>query len=305
MNRLPTQTASTRQAHRLPARLRGEVAPVLRVRGRVWGRVWGVAAVLAVATLGSTFGSFASGALAEDGSVGRPLETIIASPEAKNDRAGAPNGNSLVGIKTDAANDVAKRNRLIDRMADQLAASEVDCGQNLALTTKLADTKATLNDIAGRIARATDVKTARAAAAELFPATRVYTVVVPQVEVALACGRLRVQIVRLDARLAAASRLVDANKNAADANGASALVPVAQSALRSVPDLSSISAATAVLLPDRGDAAVASTNDKVITQARAQLKAADAAVDVAAKSVRDLEKATESFRKKRPPSKNK
>jgi hypothetical protein len=238
-------------------------------------------------------------AIAEDGSVGRPLEQVVASPEAKNDRSGAPSGNGLVGIKTAAANDVAKRNRLIDRLADQLVAAEVDCGQNLALTTRLADTKATLNDIAGRIARATDAKTARTAAAELFPATRVYTVVTPQVEVALACGRLRVQVERLNDRLAAASQLVEANKAAAEASGAVALVAVSQTALRSVPDLSAISAATAVLLPDRGDAALAAANDKTITQARAQLKGADAAVDAAVKGVRDLEKATEAFRKKK------
>jgi hypothetical protein len=251
----------------------------------------------AAIAIGGLIGASTLPAVAQE--AGNQLEQVMNSPEAKNDRAGAPTGNNLVGIKTAAANDVAKRKRLLDRLTNQLAAAEVDCGQNVALATRLAETEAVLDGIAGQIAAATDVKTARAAAGELYPNTRVYSLVAPQVEVALSCARAEAQVDRLEARITSLQQWADANKSVPDAAAVSAAVPTLIASLKTVPSLVPTSAAVAVLLPDRGDATIANNNAAALTQARAQVKANDAALDATTKAVREAEKLSDRLGKRK------
>ena len=53
-------------------------------------------------------------AWAQDDSGTPGIDNIVNSPEAKNDRSGAPSGNNLVALKTNAATDVVTHQRRVD-----------------------------------------------------------------------------------------------------------------------------------------------------------------------------------------------
>ncbi len=249
----------------------------------------GVSLVLVLGVVG------VDGANAEDGS---DLDQVVNSTDAKNDRSGAPSGNSLVALKTNAATDVAKRHRVLDRLETELTASQVDCGSNAELTTLIADSAVVLNEIAGRIAAATDMKVAKAAASELFPATRVFAVVQPQVQVSLICASAVVQSQQLQARITAGSTALDAIKTTPEAQAAFAQGAAASATLKLVPSLGPAAASVAVLLPDRGDQTVATANLAAISAARTQVRAADVALLSSERSVREFERLAEVAKKR-------
>jgi hypothetical protein len=222
-----------------------------------------------------------------------PLDSALNSDDAKKDRNGAPNGNTLVLLKTAAASDVAKRQRVLDRRTNDLNTAPADCGQNAVLVTRVADTSVVLNEIAGRIAAATELKIAKAAAAELFPATRVFTVVNPQVEVAMRCAELVVQTQRLLVRVATQQTVLEAMKQTPEAQAALAQLSAANTAIKGIPSLAAASQSVATLLPDKGDVTITNNNAAAFESVKRQVKDADQSLDGAARAVKDLERMTE------------
>jgi hypothetical protein len=257
-----------------------------------------IGSVALMCVLAMSVGVSTSPAWAQEDPGNGSIDAIINSPEAKNDRNGAPTGNNLIAMKTNAATDVSKRQRLLDRLADELGSAPVDCGQNAALATRVADTGVVLSEVAGRIASATELKAAKSAASELFPKTRVFSLVQPQVKVALHCGELAQQVLVLNGRIVAAQQTLESLKPTPEVAAATAQIGLAQSAVKTVPSLAQASAAVATLLPDEGDATVANANAAAIGTARTQVNQAEAIRDTAAKTVKDLERSVEQARKK-------
>ncbi len=255
----------------------------------------GLVAVVLVALLGVRG---AASALAEDQPSLGSIEQVLTSDDYKKDRNGGPNGNTLVVLKTAAASDVAKRQRTLDRLTADLQSASVDCGPNAGLVTHIADTSVVLNEIAGRIGAATDLKAAKAAAAELFPATRVFTVVSPQVEVALVCGDVVTQSQRLQARIATAQLSVEPVKSNPEAQGAINQITVASAAVKAIPSLAQASESVADLVADKGDVTIANNNAAAFETVRRQVKEAAQALDVASKSVKELERLVDVALKK-------
>ncbi len=272
--------------------------PVHRGRfgvGGLFSRSMRSAVVALVVAIG--FGSgLGSVAVAQDEVTS--IDQIMNSAEAKNDRTGAPAGNNLIALKTSAATDVSKRQRVLDRLSVELGEADVDCGQNAVLATQVADTGVVLNEIAGRIAAATDMKTARAAAAELFPKTRVFSLVQPQAKIALRCGDLAQQVLVLNGRIVAVQQAIESLKATPEVSAAQAQVVVASAAVKAIPTLAPASASVSGLLPDLGDATVANNNAATLNTARTQVNQAEALHDVAVKAVKDLERLTDQARKK-------
>ncbi len=234
-------------------------------------------------------------ARAEDGA---GIDQVLNSADAKNDRSGAPSGNNLVALKTNAATDVAKRQRILDRLENELAAATVDCGSNAELTTVLADSSVVLNEIAGRIAAATDMKVARAAASELFPATRVFSVVLPQVQVSLICGSTVAQTQQLQGRITAGIGTLEPLKAFPETQTALAQAGAAATTLKAIPSLGPAAGTVALLLPDRGDQTVAAANLAAISAARTQVRAAETALNTSERSVREFERLVEIAKKR-------
>jgi hypothetical protein len=252
--------------------------------------------VLLAVLLAGVTGQSLSPAWADDQTPG--FEQVLNSDDAKKDRVGAPNGNTLVLLKTAAASDVAKRQRVLDRLAGDLSDVQLDCGQNAALTTRVADTAVLLTEIAGRIAAATEMKVAKAAAAELFPTTRVFSVVNPQVEVALICGDVLAQSQRLQARFAAVQLILEPIKAAPEAQNALAQSAVANAAVKAIPSLATASQSVAGLLPDKGDVTVANNNAAAFDAIKRPIREAVQAVDSASKLVKELERLADLAAKK-------
>jgi hypothetical protein len=262
---------------------------------RLTHRLVGISVALVLG--GSSLG-IATSAWAQDDPGAGGIDNVINSPEAKNDRSGAPSGNNLVALKTNAATDVSKRQRVLDRLTDDLGAAPVDCGQNGVLAIRVADTGVVLNEVAGRIASATEMKSARSAASELFPKTRVFSLVQPQAKVALHCGELAEQVLILNGRIVAAQQTLDLLKPTPEVAAATAQIATAQAAVKAIPSLAQASASVAALLPDEGDVTVANNNAAAINTARTQVNQAEALGDAAVKSVKDLERSVEQARKK-------
>jgi hypothetical protein len=226
------------------------------------------------------------------------VDEIVNSADGKKDRTGAPSGGNLVALKIDAATDVAKRQRILDRLAADLAASPADCGSNAALTTRVADTSVVLNEIAGRIAAATDMKVAKAAAGELFPATRVLSLVLPQVGASLSCASSLSQVQQLQARVAQGVASLDAVKTTPEGQAAIVQGGAASAALKAVPLLAPTANAVAPLLPDQGDPGVLASNAAAIATARTQVRAAEAAMQSAERAVREFDRLSELAKRK-------
>ena len=254
--------------------------------------------VAAALSLSLVFGvGLGTGSARAEDSTG--FDQVLNSNDAKNDRSGAPSGSNLVALKTDAATAVAKRQRVLDRLSNELSDASVDCGANAELTTTIADSSVVLNEIAGRIAAATDMKVAKAAASELFPATRVFALVLPQVQVSLICASTVAQTLQLQARISAGTLALDPIRSTIEAQAALAQGTVAAgAALKSVPSLGPAATGTAQLVPDRGDPVVAAANAAALNAARTPVRAADAALVAAERSVREFERLAELAKKR-------
>ena len=257
------------------------------VAGKRFGRVLTLS--LVVGLLGGL-----APARADDGA----FDQVLNSNDAKNDRTGAPSGGSLVALKTGAATDVAKRQRVLDRLSTELGNSPIDCGANAELTTKIADSSVVMNEIAGRIAAATDMKTAKAAASELFPATRVFSLVLPQVQVSLFCASAVVQTQQLQARITGGNTSLEALKGTAEVQAALVAGATAAGTLKIVPSLGQTATTLAPLSPDKGDAAIAAANLAALNASRVQVRAVESALDTADRQVREFERLADLAKRK-------
>jgi hypothetical protein len=260
---------------------------------------WRTVAVCALAAIAS--GS-TTAVWAQEDQGGSGIDAVLNSAEAKSDRSGAPNGGNLIALKTNAATEVSKRQRVLDRLSDQLGSAPIDCGQNGILATRAADTGVVLNEVAGRIAASTELKAARSAAAELFPKTRVFALVQPQVKVALHCGELAQQTLVLNGRIVAAQQTLDSLKPTPEVAAIVSQITSAQAAVKGIPSLATASESVADLLPDQGDATVANNNAAALNTARTQINQAVAVSDAATKTVKDLERSVDQVRKKQAAS---
>ncbi len=221
------------------------------------------------------------------------LESILNSSDAQQEKKTQIAPDTLAAIKARAAEAIAKRQRDLASWTAKVTSQTTDCGQNAASLTRIGAAQAGLVTLGTSLAAATTPEAAKPLYQQIFTHQRVYLVVSPAVNVAIACDKQWARGAKQTTTIAELNTKITAAK-AKGINTATAEALLAQVAPVIATGKTTSAAAAASLTglaADQGVEATKAANAAAVDAAKAQIKLADASFDKAADLLKQTAKA--------------
>lgn len=224
--------------------------------------------------------------------VSEPIVQSQVGPEAQSEAASSKSAapTNLADLKAKGAAEIAKRQRTLNDLAAKLGAQTTDCGSNATMTNEVRNSSVSLATVGVNLAGATDPVAAKALFRSIFNDHRIYLLVAPKAGKVFRCNAILARSVALAKSGVALQVSLDAAKASGVDTTAAQAAKNAGVALLGTVNVSTVLTPIMGLLPDKGVDSIQASNT-------AALKTADAALDAAYATQKQVHAQFEAARK--------